>query len=120
MNLVTLFFFESSALIQTIQTLSLLYLSFFFLNRGFTTYQTSQMFRTSQKRSTVRMVALVPLEIFMAREFGMGFFGGGGCLKPLGFFWILIFAPIRSSLSLEIWSTPPPGHEGVLLRELAL
>ena len=44
---------------------------------------------------------VVPLEIFVARKFGMGFlggyilvqgifsfFGGGGCLKPLGFFWI--------------------------------
>ena len=30
----------------------------------------------------------------------------GFCLKPKGFFWVLIFAPIRSSLSLEIRSTP--------------
>ena len=30
----------------------------------------------------------------------------GFCLKPQGFFWALIFAPIRSSLSLEIQSTP--------------
>ena len=38
------------------------------------------------------------LEIFMAQEFGMGFFG------------VSSFAPIRSSLSCEIWSTPPPPH----------
>ena len=72
---------------------------------------------------------VVPLEIFVARKFGMEFFGGyilvqgtfflggGGCLKPLGFFWILIIAPIRSSLSLEIWSTPASGPEGVHLRD---
>ena len=52
----------------------------------------------------------------MAQKFGMGFLGGlnfgpiflGFCLKPKGFFWVLIFAPIQTSLSLEIWSTPPP------------
>ena len=76
---------------------------------------------------------VVPLEIFVARKFGIGFLGGyilvqgiffffflgrgGGCFKPLGVFWILIFAPIRSSLSLEIWSTPAPGPEGVHLRD---
>ena len=27
--------------------------------------------------------------------------------EALGIFWVLIFAPIRSSLSLEILSTPP-------------
>ena len=26
----------------------------------------------------------------------------------MGFFWVLIFGPIRSSLSVEIRSTPPP------------
>ena len=30
----------------------------------------------------------------------------GFCLKPKGFLGVLIFSPIRSSLSLEIWSTP--------------
>ena len=30
----------------------------------------------------------------------------GFCLKPKGFFWVLNFAPIRSSLLLEIRSTP--------------
>ena len=74
---------------------------------------------------------VVPLEIFVARKVGMGFFGGyilvqgtfffwgggGGGLKPFGFFWILIIAPIRSSLSLEIWSTPASGPEGVHLRD---
>ena len=37
----------------------------------------------------------------------------GFCWKPEGFFGVLIFAPIRSSPSLEIPSTPlppPPGH----------
>ena len=49
----------------------------------------------------------------MARKFGMGFFGDkfwssdflGFCLKPKGFFRVLTFAPIWSSLSLEIRST---------------
>ena len=54
------------------------------------------------------------LEIFiMARKFGMGFFGDkfwsrdffGFCLKPKGFFRVLTFASIWSSLSLEIRST---------------
>ena len=31
----------------------------------------------------------------------------GFCWKPQGFFWVLIFAPIRSSPSLETRSTPP-------------
>ena len=31
-------------------------------------------------------------------------------LKPKGFFGVLIFAPIGTSLSLEIRSTPPPHH----------
>ena len=39
---------------------------------------------------------VVPLEIFMAQKFNMVFF------------WVLIFAPIRSSLSLEIQSNLPP------------
>ena len=76
---------------------------------------------------------VVPLEIFEARKFGIGFLGGyilvqgiffsfwevggGGCLKSLGFFWILIIAPIRSSRSLEILSTPASGPEGVHLRD---
>ena len=75
---------------------------------------------------------VVPLEIFVARKFGIGFLGGyilvqgiffffgrrgGVCLKPLGFFWISTIAPIRSSLSLEIWSTPASGPEGVHLRD---
>ena len=28
-------------------------------------------------------------------------------LEVQGIFWVLVFAPIRSSLSLESWSTPP-------------
>ena len=56
---------------------------------------------------------------FGPRNFFFFFLGGegGGCLKPLGFFWILIIAPIRSSLALEIWSTPASGPEGVHLRD---
>ena len=39
------------------------------------------------------------------------FLGGGGVglLEALGIFLVLIFATIRSSLSLEIRSTPLPG-----------
>ena len=53
---------------------------------------------------------------FYGSEIWHGIFGGvkfwsrdflGFCLKPKGFFWVLIFAPIQTSLSLEIWSTPP-------------
>ena len=40
----------------------------------------------------------------MAWKFGMGFLWG--YILVQGFFGVLIFAPIRSSLSLEIWSTP--------------
>ena len=40
----------------------------------------------------------------MAWKFGMGFLGG--YILVQGFFGVLIFAPIRSSLSLEIRSTP--------------
>ena len=29
--------------------------------------------------------------------------------SPIDFVWVLIFAPIRSSLSLEIQNTPPGG-----------
>ena len=54
----------------------------------------------------------------MVGEFGIGFFfsgAGGGyslvqgffCLKAQGFWVVSIFAPIRSSLSLEIQTTPP-------------
>ena len=32
----------------------------------------------------------------------------GLCLRPQGFFWVYIFAPFQSSLSLEIRRTPPP------------
>ena len=54
------------------------------------------------------------LEIFMARKFGMGFVWCyifvhgffGVLLEALGIFLGLIFASIRSSLSLEIRSTP--------------
>ena len=50
----------------------------------------------------------------MAQKFGMGFLRVkfwprdffGFCLKPSELFWVFIFAPIRSSLSLEIQSTP--------------
>ena len=45
------------------------------------------------------------LEIFKFWKFGMGFIGGL-ILGPGIFFLVLIFAPIRSSLSLEIWSIP--------------
>ena len=52
---------------------------------------------------------VVPLEIFMVRKFDMGFLGVkfwsrdflGFVLSPRDFFWFLIFAPIRSSVSLE-------------------
>ena len=44
----------------------------------------------------------------MAWKFGMGFFGGY-YFGP-GIFWVLIIAPIRSSLSVEIRSTPTPGR----------
>ena len=36
------------------------------------------------------------------------FLGGGGCFKHKGFSEVSIFAPIRSSLSLEIRITSPP------------
>ena len=45
--------------------------------------------------------------IFFGLNFNPGIFGGF-CLKPWECFWVSIFAPIRSSLSLEIRSTPPP------------
>ena len=45
------------------------------------------------------------LEIFKFWKFGMGFFGGL-ILGPGIFLGVLIFAPIRSSSSLEIWSIP--------------
>ena len=56
------------------------------------------------------------LQISMARKFGMGFF----CRLNLSFrhgnFWgVLIFAPIQSSLSLEIQSTPSQVYTGLLL-----
>ena len=51
---------------------------------------------------------------FYGLKIGMGFFGGlnvrpgflGLCLKPQGFFGVLTFAPIQSSLSLKIRSIP--------------
>ena len=43
---------------------------------------------------------------FGGLNFGPGIFGGF-CLKPEGSFGVLIVPPIRSSLSLEIWSTAP-------------
>ena len=66
---------------------------------------------------------------FKGSEIWHGFFlggrgggGGGGevlvreffefCWNPLGSFWVFIFAPIQSSVSLEIRSTPrPPGSQ---------
>ena len=53
---------------------------------------------------------LLLLDIFKAQKFGMGFLrinfwarGFWGVLsEPLGIFWVLIFAPIQSSTSLEI------------------
>ena len=53
--------------------------------------------------------------IFASPKIGLAshppfFLGGGGLLEALGIFLILIFATIRSSLSLEIQSmTPLPG-----------
>ena len=45
--------------------------------------------------------------IFLGLIFGPGFFLG--CVgSPRDFFWVFIFTLIRSSPSLEIWSTPPP------------
>ena len=53
--------------------------------------------------------------IFGGLNFGAGIFWRF-CLNPKGFFGVLIFAPIRSSLSLswslEIQSTPLPPHPG--------
>ena len=47
------------------------------------------------------------------RIFGGLIFGPGISLcfvgSPIDFVWVLIFAPIRSSLSLEIQNTPPGG-----------
>ena len=48
--------------------------------------------------------------IFGGLNFGVGIFWRF-CLNPKGFFWVLIFAPIRSSLSLgqlKFGVTPPP------------
>ena len=44
--------------------------------------------------------------IFWVVNFGTGIFGG--LLEALGNCWVLIFVPIQSSLSLEVWRTPPP------------
>ena len=49
--------------------------------------------------------------IFGGLNFGPGIFWGF-CLKPKGIFWVLIFAPIRTSLSLEIWNTPWGDSKG--------
>ena len=59
---------------------------------------------------------VVPLEIFMAGKFSMGFLGfkfwsrdfWGFCLKLAGFVWVLIFAPIRSIHHLTS-GVPPWG-----------
>ena len=52
---------------------------------------------------------VVPLKIFMARKFSIGFLGvkfwSGGIF--LGF----DFCPIQSYLSLEIWSNPQAGPQ---------
>ena len=45
--------------------------------------------------------------------FGPGIFGGF-CCKPKGFLWVLIFAPIGSSPSLEIPSTGFTLPEGIV------
>ena len=51
-------------------------------------------------------------EILKARKFGWDFFGGVNvCWRPQGFFWVLIFTPMRSSLSLEIRSISPLGSQ---------
>ena len=44
--------------------------------------------------------------IFWGLNFGPGLFGF--CLKRKEFFWVFVFAPIRSTLSLEIQSPPSP------------
>ena len=55
-----------------------------------------------------------------------GIFSGGGgyslvqgffCLKPLGFWVVSIFAPIQSSLSLEIRSTPLDWYDYMVLNK---
>ena len=58
-------------------------------------------------------------DFFQGLEIWHGIFRGvnfwtrdffGFCWKPEGFLWVLIFAPIRSSPSLEIWSPPLELH----------
>ena len=44
--------------------------------------------------------------------FSFSFLGAGGCFKHKGFSEVSIFAPIRSSLSLEIRITSPPPRGG--------
>ena len=50
----------------------------------------------------------------MARKFSVGFFLV--LLETLGIFWVFIFAPIRSSLPLEIQSITPRAlkRQGIL------
>ena len=65
------------------------------------------------------VVPVYPSRVIL-RKFGKGSFWGqfnfwsryflGFCLKPKGIFWVLIFAPVRSSPSPEIRSTPPGQH----------
>ena len=52
-------------------------------------------------------------EIFGGYVLVRGFLGV--CLKPLGFFGVLIFAPIQSSLSFEIQRSPPGTYNSKTL-----
>ena len=49
---------------------------------------------------------IVPLEIFMARKFGMGFFGV--LFEALGIFLRFDFCPCDHSCHLKFEVTPPP------------
>ena len=69
------------------------------MSRDFLGYSEHDSARVSRQRSfaiEVHPNLFSFLEIFKAQTFGMEFF------------WVLIFGPIRSSLSVEIRSTPPP------------
>ena len=72
------------------------------MSRDFLGYSEHDGARVSRQRSfaiEVHPNLFFFLEIFKAQKFGMELF------------WVLIFGPIRSSLSLEIRSTPPPWEK---------
>ena len=76
------------------------------MSRDFLGYSEHDSARVSRQRSfaiEVHPNLFSFLEIFKAQTFGMEFF------------WVLIFGPIRSSLSVEIRSTPPPEKSSSLL-----